>query len=119
MATINKTRPSCARVKVQVDLLFDFPKFVEVEVRNDDTKESRVEKVNIPYDMLLKYCKHCKVQGHEEEEYRVLHPKLRKNSNKEIIITDAEQMQKGKQQSECIMENQRRREVRKTWNPTK
>ncbi|KAH0722567.1 hypothetical protein KY290_005219 [Solanum tuberosum] len=68
MAIINKTRPSCTRVKVQVDLLFDFPKFVEVEVRNDDTKESRVEKVNIPYDMLLKYCKHCKVQGHEEEE---------------------------------------------------
>ncbi|KAG5580810.1 hypothetical protein H5410_051437, partial [Solanum commersonii] len=70
-------------------LLFDFPKFVEVEV-----------------------------QGHEEEEYRVLHPNLRKNNNKEIIIIDAEQMQKGKQQSECIMENQRRREVRKTWNPT-
>ncbi|KAH0705742.1 hypothetical protein KY285_010277 [Solanum tuberosum] len=31
-ANINKTRPSCERVKVQVDLLGELPKFVELEV---------------------------------------------------------------------------------------
>lgn len=31
MTTINKTRPSCASVKVQVDLLGDLPKFVEID----------------------------------------------------------------------------------------
>lgn len=44
MATINKTRPSCARVKVQVDLLAQLSKFIEVEVVNDETKTYRVEK---------------------------------------------------------------------------
>lgn len=34
VATINKIRPSCARVKVQVDLLADLPKVIELEVRN-------------------------------------------------------------------------------------
>ncbi|KAH0748396.1 hypothetical protein KY290_027628 [Solanum tuberosum] len=45
MATINKTRPSCAMVKVKVDLLANFPKFVELEVVNDVLQNSRVEKV--------------------------------------------------------------------------
>lgn len=60
MATINKTRPSCARVKVQVDLLCDFPKHVEMEIINAAKKKSRLEKVKIQYYMLPKYCKQCK-----------------------------------------------------------
>lgn len=42
MAIINKTRPNCARVKVQVDLLGDFPKHVEIEIINRKTTESRI-----------------------------------------------------------------------------
>lgn len=115
MATINKTRPSFARIKVQVDLLFDFPQFVEVEVINENTKESRVEKVKIQYDLLPKYCKHCKVQGHYEKECKVLHPELRKNNNKEIIVNDSVEIHNRKQQSEeNIMDTQWRRGVRKT-----
>ncbi|KAH0743100.1 hypothetical protein KY290_031093 [Solanum tuberosum] len=60
MATINKTRPSCARVKVQVYLLCDFPKHVEMEIINAAKKKSRLEKVKIQYYMLPKYCKQCK-----------------------------------------------------------
>ncbi|KAG5631916.1 hypothetical protein H5410_003633 [Solanum commersonii] len=33
MATQNKTRPSCARVKVEVDLMGDFPNRINVGVR--------------------------------------------------------------------------------------
>lgn len=33
MATLNKTRPSCARVKVEVDLLGEFPTRINVVVR--------------------------------------------------------------------------------------
>ncbi|KAG5604960.1 hypothetical protein H5410_026452 [Solanum commersonii] len=47
MATINKNRPSYARVKAQVDLLCEFPKHVEMEIFNETTKESRLEKVKI------------------------------------------------------------------------
>lgn len=55
MATINKTRPSCARVKVQVDLSTKMLKFVEVKVVNGKTKESRVEQIKIQYNFLPKY----------------------------------------------------------------
>ncbi|KAG5610696.1 hypothetical protein H5410_021977 [Solanum commersonii] len=40
-ATINKTRPSCARVKVMVDLKGDFPKAVEMQIENQVTGEIR------------------------------------------------------------------------------
>lgn len=49
-----------------MDLLLDLPKFVEMEIVNSNTKESRVERVKIQYDMLPKYCKVCKLQGHDE-----------------------------------------------------
>jgi len=77
MATINKTRPSCARVKVQVDLMSEFPRFIEMDIMNEDTKVSRIEKLKIQYDFLPKYCTHCKVQGHVEEDCKHLHPELR------------------------------------------
>lgn len=76
MATINKTRPSCAKIKVQVDLSFDFPKFFEMEIVNEETKESRVEHVKIQYDMMPKYYNHCKVQGHAKQESRSVHPEI-------------------------------------------
>lgn len=37
MATINKTRPSCARVKIQVDLLSKLPKKVKMDIENETT----------------------------------------------------------------------------------
>lgn len=40
---------------------------------------SRVEKVKVHYDMLLKYCKTWKLQGYNAEECRLLHPKLRRS----------------------------------------
>jgi len=64
MTTVNKTRPSCIRVKVQVDLLSAFPKFVELEVGNENTQISRVEQVKIQYDMQSKYYKECRLQDH-------------------------------------------------------
>lgn len=85
MATVNRTRPSCAKVKVQVDLLAEFPKFVEMEIVNSNTKESTVEKVKIQYDFMPKYCQKCKLQGHEEQECRVLHPELQKNYEEQMV----------------------------------
>lgn len=41
---------------MQVDLLSDLPKFVEMEIVNTTSNESRVEKVKIQYDFLPKYC---------------------------------------------------------------
>ncbi|KAK4706968.1 hypothetical protein R3W88_033478 [Solanum pinnatisectum] len=75
LATSNKTRPSCARVKVEVDLMGDFPKRVNVGIKKRIGK-IMAKWITIKYDYLLKYCKHCKLQGHNEKECLVLHPDL-------------------------------------------
>ncbi|KAH0754526.1 hypothetical protein KY290_024796 [Solanum tuberosum] len=117
MATINKTRPSCARVKVQVDLLSEFPKHVEMEIINKKTNESRMEKVKIQYDMLPKYCKQCKVQGHEDETCRSLHPELRQTEvhnakGTKQGTTDSNNEEQGNEHA-----TRRRRAVRRYWKP--
>ncbi|WMV24325.1 hypothetical protein MTR67_017710 [Solanum verrucosum] len=115
MATINKTRPSCARVKVQVDLLFNFPKHVEMEIINEHTKKSRMEQVKVQYDMLPKYCMRCKVQGHVEDECRVLHPELKKVDVTEILSTASA---KETAENTNLDTTRKRRVIRSYWNPT-
>lgn len=79
MATINKTRPSCARVKVLVDLLVELPKKVRIDIENEVTRDIRTEWVTIKYDYMPKYCKECNLQGHDGFECWRLHPELLKN----------------------------------------
>ncbi|KAH0640411.1 hypothetical protein KY285_036997 [Solanum tuberosum] len=75
LATSNKTRPSCARVKVEVNLLGEFPKRVNVGIKKK-TGEIVAKWIDIKYDYLPKYCKSCKLQGHNEKECFVIHPEL-------------------------------------------
>lgn len=74
--------PSYARAKVEVDLLRDFPQIITVGVRKQ-TSEVVEKCVRIKYDHLPKYCKSCKIQGHDEEQYYVLHPELYLRKEKE------------------------------------
>ncbi|KAG5585313.1 hypothetical protein H5410_045747 [Solanum commersonii] len=41
LATINKTRPSYARVKIQLDLLAEKPEYVQMEIENETRQEKR------------------------------------------------------------------------------
>ncbi|KAG5581018.1 hypothetical protein H5410_051645 [Solanum commersonii] len=52
LATINKTRPSCARVKVQLDMLVDKPQYVQLQIENNNNQEIKIIKVKIQYDSL-------------------------------------------------------------------
>ncbi|KAF3641418.1 hypothetical protein FXO38_09638 [Capsicum annuum] len=88
VATINKTRPSCARVKVQLDLLTERQQYVMIDIENEATKEVRRINVKIKYDILPTYHTNCKLQGHEEAKCRVLHPELKK----EISIEEGENL---------------------------
>ena len=49
---------------MQVDLLDNFSKVVELKAMIDETKTSRVEGIQIQYDIVLKYWKWFKLQGH-------------------------------------------------------
>ncbi|KAH0715026.1 hypothetical protein KY284_007931 [Solanum tuberosum] len=127
MATINKTRPSCARVKVQVDLLVVFSKFVEMKIVNEGTKKSRIERVKIHYDLLPKYCLHCKVQCHAQDECRNLHPKLHRSFTGDDIQEnglDSKQGEYGEQQNKKAkkeMENYQhmmKRITKRYWHST-
>ncbi|KAK4732871.1 hypothetical protein R3W88_025859 [Solanum pinnatisectum] len=71
-ATINKTRPSCARVKVLVDLKETFPKSMHINIEDEDTGEIRTNVVDIRYDYVPKYCGECKMQGHDKHNCRVI-----------------------------------------------
>lgn len=47
MATINKTRSSCAKVKVLVDLTANLPEHVRIDIKDKQTGAIRTEKVKI------------------------------------------------------------------------
>lgn len=66
--TTNKTRISCSRIKVQLDLLEERRQYVKMEILNEVTKEVRTIKMKITYDMIPTYGKKFKLQGHKEEE---------------------------------------------------
>uniref|UniRef100_M1AZZ6 Uncharacterized protein n=1 Tax=Solanum tuberosum TaxID=4113 RepID=M1AZZ6_SOLTU len=81
-ATINKTRPSCARVKVLVNLKGTFPKVVKMNIEDEKTGEVRTTMVEIKYDYVPKYCGECKMQGHDREDCRVLKQSKGKEEHK-------------------------------------
>ncbi|KAK4343226.1 hypothetical protein RND71_036320 [Anisodus tanguticus] len=81
-ATLNKTRPSCARVKVEFDLLKTHPPHVVIQVGEGDGITSELQKIR--YDFKPKYCTNCKLQGHDVDGFWTLKPELRPEKAKEI-----------------------------------
>lgn len=76
-ATNNQTRPSCARVKVEVDLLKELPKRIQINCIDKETGTVLSKWQKIQYDYLSKYCTHCCLQGNELQGCWVLHPEHR------------------------------------------
>lgn len=67
--------PSCARVKVEVDLLREFSKCINVGLRKKSGEIVEMW-ININYNYVPRYCGNCKIQGHSEQQCYVLHPEL-------------------------------------------
>ncbi|KAG5606773.1 hypothetical protein H5410_028265 [Solanum commersonii] len=85
LATIYKTRPSCARVKVLVDLKAIFPKSVMMDIINEKIGEMRFEEIQIRYDYVPKYCLECNLKGHEKKECQISIKK------QEIVVVEKEE----------------------------
>lgn len=62
MAIINRSRPSCECVKLQLDLVVDMIKYVELKIVGGN-EESRIKKIKMQYNFLQKYCKNYKPKG--------------------------------------------------------
>lgn len=103
MATINKTRPSCVRVKVQVDLLAELPKRVHMGIEDEITGAIRTEWVRIQYDYIPKYCMECKLQGQNKEECWILHPELLEETVKDKQTTKNTEENKGKDKQSLMI----------------
>lgn len=82
LATRNHTRPSCSRVKVEVDLLSEFPKKISVGLRKQ-SGEICDKWVRIKYDHVPKYCTNCKIQRHNKKECYIIHHELYQKRNEE------------------------------------
>ncbi|XP_075083562.1 uncharacterized protein LOC142167296 [Nicotiana tabacum] len=78
LATQNGTRPSCAKVKVEVNLLSKFPHRIKIVEEADESGPEEFKWIRIKYDYVPKYCKPCKKHGHSEVECWVIHPELHK-----------------------------------------
>jgi len=65
-ATIKKTRPSCARVKVLVDLKGKFPNSVQMNIEDPKMGKIRLNMIKNQHDYVSKYCLECKMQGHNK-----------------------------------------------------
>lgn len=77
--SINKTRGSQARVKVQVDLTKERPPHIWMGYIGDDITDGRWQKIN--YDIIPDYCFYCKHQGHKEMDCII---KKRDDDNKKM-----------------------------------
>lgn len=60
LATQNGTRSSCAKVKVEVNLLSNFSQRFKIVEEEDDTGPEEFKWINIRYDYMPKYCRNCK-----------------------------------------------------------
>ncbi|KAK4728571.1 hypothetical protein R3W88_021559 [Solanum pinnatisectum] len=76
MATKNQTRPSCTRVKVEVDLTAKLPQRVKIIEEDDSTGHVKYKWIQVQYDHMPKYCKECSLQGHDEHNCWTIHPEL-------------------------------------------
>lgn len=72
-----------------------FPKRINVGMRMK-TGEVKERWVAIRYDYTLKYCKNCKIQGHNKKECFILHPEyiLKKKKKKKIKINKRDMIRK-------------------------
>ncbi|KAH0773970.1 hypothetical protein KY290_011107 [Solanum tuberosum] len=89
-ATLTKTRPTMAKLKVEIDLMKPLVHEVAVVIKNP---KGEIEKFyqKIEYETIPAFCAHCKIQGHTALNCRILHPELGFDNTNEINEQDLRQ----------------------------
>nr|XP_016452471.1 PREDICTED: uncharacterized protein LOC107777024 [Nicotiana tabacum] len=88
LATQNDTRPSCAKVKVEVNLLSKFSQRIKLVEEEDEFGLEEFKWIKIKYDYIPKYCSACNKQGHNELECSVIDPELHKTFEERVDDCD-------------------------------
>ncbi|XP_060190757.1 uncharacterized protein LOC132620049 [Lycium barbarum] len=81
-STTSRTRPSMAKVRVEVNLLKTLPESIYIGIVQDKDPQTGFDQ-KVEYEGIPKYCRHCKKLGHYMMECRVLE---RKNMRKDASI---------------------------------
>ncbi|KAI0497960.1 hypothetical protein KFK09_021201 [Dendrobium nobile] len=82
-ATASRTRPSVARVLVEVDISKKHPK----EVWVGSKAFGYMQKVE--FEKVSDFCSHCKIHGHAMSDCFRLHPELKKSVKATVEIVDS------------------------------
>ncbi|KAH0689286.1 hypothetical protein KY290_017443 [Solanum tuberosum] len=82
-AIISKTRPTTAKVRVEIDLSKLLIKEVILEIINNDGMTELINQ-RVEYETIPAFCSHCKMQGHTADKCQKLHPTL-KNKEAENV----------------------------------
>ncbi|KAM3199811.1 putative protein MAL13P1.-like [Capsicum annuum] len=130
-ATISKTRPSMAKVRVELDLLKSHPDSVWVGLEDEDSP-LRGFTQKLEYEAIPKYCKHGKKIGHTMTNCKILEkiwPRKRKKKKKkeeeetmertaELVSQDKEadndNSKKKNDQNEQVFNNNDNRQIAST-----
>ena len=102
--SINKTRGSQARVKVQVDLTRDRPPHIWTGYIGEDITDGRWQKIE--YDSIPDYCFYCKHQRHKESDFII---KKRDVENKQ-----RKELEKNKNRQDSTLNNNEDIQITKT-----
>lgn len=76
MATKNQTKPSCAKIKIEVDLIAKLLERVMINEEDDVTGGIKSKWIQTQYDYMPKYCRKCCLQGHDKDGHWNVHPEL-------------------------------------------
>ncbi|KAG5616263.1 hypothetical protein H5410_016087 [Solanum commersonii] len=112
MATKNQTRPSCARVKVEVDLLQEFPKHIKIGMRLQNDEGHNEQQCYGEHPKLYP-SKEKKTEKGEEKHHEEAN-KSHKIENKAECGNDIQQI-KGKAQQQGKKEGQFAEQRYKKW----
>ncbi|KAG5584613.1 hypothetical protein H5410_045047 [Solanum commersonii] len=92
MATKNQTRPSCAKVKIQVDLTAKLPQRVRINEEDDIIGDIKHKWIKVQYDYMPKY-------WHDETNCSTIHSELYESRSDEERQSD----EKDKENTTMIM----------------
>lgn len=113
LATMNQTRPSCARVKVEIDMTADLHQRIRINEEDNTTGIIKSKWIQVQYDYMPKYCKECKLQGHDDNQCWNKHPELHEGKKEEQRKLVKQQLEGGKEQ--YWRDNMQQEENKQQW----
>ncbi|XP_060182422.1 uncharacterized protein LOC132612098 [Lycium barbarum] len=75
-ATTTKTRPTTTKVRVEIDLMKSLVHEINIHILNSNGNFDIITQ-RVEYESVPPFCFHCKVQGHQDNICRIVHPELK------------------------------------------